>query len=147
MLSVACERPLYVVLLQLRSQRLKKMVKCCSIASCHTFYITPINLKVLIKRFSTLNVAGDNFTFTTSGIAKVTYWWKLQRCCVSNPLQFICIFHIIHSEHCELNYKFYQYKKCTLLYTVYFKVNLLLHVSAWSPILGTLYQSCHNVQH
>ena len=111
MLSVACDRPVYVVLLQLRSQRLNKIVKCCNNVSCRAFYVTPFNLKVLIKRFSPLSMAGDNFTFTTSEMTEVTYSWILQRCCVSNHLQFICIFHIIHSEHCELNYKFYQYQK------------------------------------
>jgi hypothetical protein len=92
---------------------LKKLLNAAITLPVMFFYNTPINLKVLIKRFSTLSVARDNFTFTTSGITKVTYTcsWKLQRSCVSNPLQFICIFHIIHSDHCELNYKLYQHQQ------------------------------------
>jgi len=54
-----------------------------------------------------------------------------------NQTYILLQFHIVHSMHCELSYKFISTNKGTILYVMYFTIILLLQVLAQSPSSGS----------
>jgi hypothetical protein len=82
---------------------------------------------------------------TLTPSAAVTAWPCISEQSVETK---ICLspFRIVLSAHCKLIDNSISTNKRTIIYIMYFTINLLLRVSAQFPSSGSLQQCCNNIQ-